>query len=210
MYLPGHFEESRTERLHALMRAYPFATVVTTGPEGPEANHLPLLLDSGPSHYGTLRGHVARANPVWKQLDEGARALVIFQGPQAYITPGWYRSKQETGKVVPTWNYAVVHARGTVRPVDDPVWLRRLVEQLTNRHESGRSTPWQVSDAPADYIEKMLKAIVGIEIQIDRLEGKWKLGQNRSAADQAGVAAGLEGERTDQASGMVDLMRESR
>ncbi|MCC5809217.1 MAG: FMN-binding negative transcriptional regulator [Ectothiorhodospiraceae bacterium] len=205
MYLPRHFEETRTAVLHEVIRTHPFATLVTLGADGLDANHLPLILDSEPAPLGTLRGHVARANPVWRQLQVDARALLIFQGPHAYISPSWYATKQETGKVVPTWNYAVVHAHGSARVVEDADWLRNQVEQLTNTHEGPRPEPWQVSDAPQDYIEKMLKAIVGIEVPVARLAGKWKLGQNRSEADREGVLEGLQREQTDQASGMLGL-----
>jgi transcriptional regulator len=191
MYNSAHFREERLPVLHELVRRAPFATLVTLGPEGLAADHLPMLLDAEASPLGTLRGHVARANPVWRVHAPAAGALAIFQGPSAYVTPAWYRTKQETGRVVPTWNYVVVHAHGPLRVVDDPAWLRGLVEELTARFEAGRAHPWQVSDAPEDYVQSMLRAIVGIEIPIARLEGKWKASQNRPAEDRAGVVAGL-------------------
>ncbi len=191
MYQPAAFREERTGVMHALIREYPLATLVTQAVGTLEANHLPLLIDAEPAPNGTLRGHVARANPLWRQLHEGNEALAVFQGPQAYVTPSWYPTKRETGKVVPTWNYAVVHARGSLVVHDDRAWLRDLVSRLTDQQEAPLARPWGIADAPADYIEQMLGAIVGIEIRITRLEGKWKISQNRGAADREGVAAGF-------------------
>lgn len=196
--------------MHALIRAHPFATLITCADAAPEANHLPLLIDPQPMPCGTLRGHVARANPLWRQRHEGREALVIFQGPQAYVTPSWYAAKRETGKVVPTWNYAVVHARGPLIIHDDPVWLRDLVSRLTAQQEAPLPQPWGIGDAPPDYIEQMLQAIVGIEIPIARLEGKWKVSQNRSAADRDGVAAGLQARGDAQSLDMAGLVAGER
>ncbi len=205
MYLPRQFEETRIDVLHRLIRAHPLGALVTTGANGLEANHVPFEIDPDPAPFGTLRAHVARANPVWR---EGAGdALVIFQGPERYVTPSWYRSKQEDGKVVPTWNYAVVHAHGVLRPVDDAAWLRAFVTRLTDRHEGRRAAPWKVTDAPADYVDKLLTAIVGIELPIARLAGKWKVSQNRPAADRAGVIAGLEADGDDAARAMAAAVR---
>ncbi|ODU97929.1 MAG: transcriptional regulator [Rubrivivax sp. SCN 70-15] len=190
MYLPAHFEQKDVQALHALMRAHPLATLVTTAADGPTADHLPLEYDAA---SGTLRGHVARANPLWRHAD-GQPVLAVFGGPQAYVSPGWYPSKAATHKVVPTWNYTVVHAHGRLRAVDDAPWLRALVGRLTDRFEAERAAPpepWSVADAPEDYIAQMLRAIVGIEIGVERLLGKWKVSQNRSEADRLGVAAGL-------------------
>jgi len=209
MYLPKHFEETRVEVLHGLVRAHPLGALVTLGADGLEANHIPFEIDSDPAPFGTLRGHVARANPVWRELSRGADALAIFQGAATYVSPSWYPTKQEGGKVVPTWNYAVVHAYGPLRAVDDPAWLRAFVERLTNRHESGRTAPWHVTDAPADYVDKMVTAIVGIELPVTRLLGKWKTSQNRPARDRAGVVAGLEQDGGDAASAMAALVRET-
>lgn len=192
MYQPSHFVESRSEVLHAFIAEHPFGTLVTMNRGGElQANALPFLIDAGPQAAGTLRGHVARANPLWHETRDEVEALVVFQGPQSYISPSWYPSKAATGKVVPTWNYMVVQARGRLRAIDDVQWLRRLVTRLTQRFESPRVVPWQVSDAPADYVETMLRAIVGIEITLTSLIGKYKLSQNRSAADVEGVVAGL-------------------
>jgi transcriptional regulator len=177
MYVPAHFREDRPEVLRAAMAEIAFATLVTAGLE---ANHLPMLLDG--AH---LRGHVARANPVWK-AGEGA-GLAIFLGPHAYVSPNWYPSKGETGRAVPTWNYITVHARGPIRWIDDAAWLKAHVTALSNRHEAGRPAPWAVADAPPDYIESMIRGIVGFELAIDTLEGKYKLSQNRDEADRAAV-----------------------
>lgn len=207
MYNPREFREERVETLHDLMRRHEFAVLVTTGPEGPAASHIPMLLDPAPAPLGTLRAHLARANPQWRELASGSAALAIFTGPHHYISPSWYPSKTEHGKVVPTWNYAVVHARGPLRVVEDRAWLRRHVEELVRREEARFAQPWNVSDAPAEYIEAMLSAIVGLELTIERLEGKWKLGQNRTETDRAGAIAGL---RALGATEMADLMERSR
>ena len=191
MYLPKHFEETRIETLRELIRAHPLGALVTLTPGGLDANHVPFELDPDPAPFGTLRGHVARANPVWREPSRDVEALVIFQGPGAYISPALYPTKAETGRVVPTWNYAVVHAHGPLRAVDDREWLRSFVTRLTDRHESTRSDPWQVTDAPAEYVDQMLGAIVGLEIPLTRLVGKWKMSQNRPPADRAGVVEGL-------------------
>ncbi len=196
--------------MHALILAYPLATLITCAEGVLEANHLPLLMDPQPSPHGTLRGHVARANPLWRQSHAEREALVVFQGPQTYVTPSWYATKRETGKVVPTWNYAVVHASGPLLIRDDPVWLRDLVSRLTAQQESPRPQPWQITDAPADYLEQMLSAIVGIEIPITRLVGKWKVSQNRSVADREGVIAGLRGRGDASALDMADLVAGQR
>ncbi|MEP7057311.1 MAG: FMN-binding negative transcriptional regulator [Caldimonas sp.] len=193
MYLPAHFEETRIDVLHDFVRRHPFGLLVTQGAAGIAANPLPFLLDpDGGAGFGTLRGHVARANPVWREAATDGQALVVFQGPQGYVSPSWYASKAEHGKVVPTWNYVMVQARGRLRAIDDPAWVLKLVTRLTERHESPRDAPWGVGDAPADYIESMLRAIVGIELELTALSGKWKVTQNRSAADRAGVVRGLE------------------
>lgn len=190
MYQVAAFREERVEVMHALIAAHPLAVLVSSAGGSLEANHIPLLIDPQLSPQGTLQGHVARANPLWKQRHD-AEVLVVFQGPQAYVTPSWYAEKRATGKVVPTWNYAVVHARGRLIIHDDRDWLRSLVSRLTDRQEAGRAQPWAVSDAPDDYIERMLGAIVGIEIPIRQLEGKWKFSQNKPEADRAGVIAAL-------------------
>jgi transcriptional regulator len=210
MYLPKHFEETRVETLHELIRAHPLGALVTLTAGGLDANHIPFEVDPDPAPFGTLRGHVARANPVWRELTPGVEALVLFQGPERYISPSWYPSKQETARVVPTWNYVVVHAHGPLRVIDDREWLRAFVTRLTNRHEGGRRDPWQVTDAPADFIDKQLGAIVGIEVPITRLAGKWKVSQNRPPQDQDGVVDGLSQQGHPAASAMAELVRRSR
>jgi transcriptional regulator len=210
MYLPGHFEESRVDVLHGLIHNHPLGALVTLTPGGLDANHIPFEVDPEPAPLGTLRGHVARANPAWREFSREVEALVIFQGPGTYISPAWYPTKQETGRVVPTWNYAVVHAHGPLRVIDDKAWLRDFVTKLTNRHEAERGgEPWHVTDAPADYIDTMLGAIIGLEIPLTRLVGKWKMSQNRPAQDRAGVIEGLSqaGDASDAA--VADLIRQS-
>jgi len=191
MYLPAHFEESRADVMHQLIRDHPLGTLVTCGADGLNANHVPFDIDPDPAPLGTLRAHVARANPMWKAFSREVEPLVIFQGAQSYITPSWYQTKKETGKVVPTFNYVVVHAYGSMRVIEDSAWLRKFVGGLTDRFESARAQPWAVTDAPEEFIAMQLRAIVGIEIQLTRLVGKWKTSQNRPAVDQAGVVAGL-------------------
>ena len=190
MYEVAAFRETSVEVMHALIRAHPLATLVTVSGGIAEANHLPLLIDPDAAPKGSLRGHVARANPLWRQPPEG-EVLTVFQGPQTYVTPSWYPSKREHGKVVPTWNYAVVHVRGPLLVHDDREWLRDLVSRLTDSQEAGQGRPWGVGDAPAEYIDRMLEAIVGIEIPVTSIEGKWKVSQNRVQADRDSVAAGL-------------------
>src|ERR1700761_2691744 len=191
MYTPKAFEVTDLPKLHAAMRASGLATLVTNGPSGLIATHLPLLLDETKGTYGTLRGHISRANVQWKEADPQAESLIMFLGVDTYVTPNWYPAKQETGRVVPTWNYAAIHAYGRVSFFEDAERLRSIVTELTNLHEAKFPKPWQVSDAPANYIDAQLKAIVGFEFPILRLEGKQKFNQNRSAEDRRGVIAGL-------------------
>lgn len=206
MYLPSHFQETRVDVMHDLMRAHPLATLVTFGGDGIIANHIPMVLHADASEHGVLRGHVARPNPFWKNLDPSVEALAVFQGPHHFITPTWYPSKQENGKVVPTWNYAVVHAHGPLIIIDDADWLLEQVNSLTSEHESARDRPWAVSDAPANYIEAMLKGIIGLELPINHLDGKWKVSQNRDRKDREGVAQGLKQEGTASSIQMAELI----
>ncbi len=191
MYLPSHFREDRIEVQHELIRSHPLGTLVTAGPDGLAANLLPFLVYPQEGELGTLRAHFARANPQGAQLAQVKDCLVVFNGPQGYITPSWYPGKQETGKVVPTWNFVTVHAWGAPRLIEDPVWLRRQLEDLTDAQEEGHTQPWKVSDAPQGYIDAQVRGIVGLEIPIRRIEGKWKLSQNRSPAERTGVIQGL-------------------
>jgi transcriptional regulator len=191
MYTPRAFALTDLHELQQQILGTRLAVLVTHGEHGLQASHLPLLLNTDEGPNGTLYGHFAKANPQWKALQDGAEALVIFAGADAYVSPGFYPSKAEDGKVVPTWNYVAVHAYGSAEMFTDADRLRSLVSALTDRHEAGRAQPWKVADAPADYIDGMLKAIVGFALPIQRLEGKRKLSQNRNAADIAGVRAGL-------------------
>jgi len=190
MYLPDHFDEADLARLHGLMREHPLGMLVTHAADGLDANHLPFELDATRGPHGTLLAHVARANPVWR-LPDGVPVMVVFRGPQAYVSPSWYPSKHEAHRQVPTWNYEVVHAHGTLRVVDDERFVRGLVARLTRHHEATEPTPWRMGDAPPEHIAGLLAMIVGIEVDITRLEGKRKLSQNKEARDRAGAAAAL-------------------
>ncbi|MGE0222796.1 MAG: FMN-binding negative transcriptional regulator [Acetobacteraceae bacterium] len=208
MYIPQQFREDRIDVLHDVIRRHPFATLVSQTPDGLIASHVPLLLDPHPAPHGTLIGHLARANPHARQADPGVRTLAIFQAGDGYISPSWYATKREDGKVVPTWNYVAVHAYGTLEYFSDPDRLLDLVTRLTNRHEAPRAEPWAVSDAPDDFVQMMLKGITGIALPIARLEGKVKLSQNRPDADRAGVVAGLRAEgRSDLAEKVENASR---
>jgi transcriptional regulator len=191
MYVPAHFLEERLPVLHQAMREVRLPTLVTMGGEGLEASHLPLWLEAEEGGNGALYGHLAKANGQWKRVTEETPALAIFLGPEAYVTPSYYPSKQEHGKAVPTWNYLAVHAYGRLEFFEDAERLTWLLGKLTERHEAGRADPWAMADAPADYLASMLKAIVGFRLPIERLEGKWKLSQNRTPEDRAGVVKGL-------------------
>lgn len=206
MYLPVHFRENDPARLHALIRARPLGMLVTQGPGGLIANPIPFLLDAGRGEHGTLVAHMARANPQWREADGFREALVVFQDVDSYITPAWYATKRETGKVVPTWNYATVHAWRPMRAIEDPAWLRDQVGRLTEGHEASREKPWAVSDAPDDFVRAQLRAIVGIEIPIARIEGKWKVSQNRPENDRAGVTEGLRGQGDEASRRMADMV----
>jgi transcriptional regulator len=216
MYMPAHFEENRPEVLHRLIAEQPFGALITNGPNGLDANHLPFEFDAqlapgggdakltstgsdtAAETHGILRAHVARANPVWQEVAANPEALVIFQGPAAYISPTWYPSKHETHRQVPTYNYMVVHAHGRIVVRDDEAFVRGLVSRLTRKMEAGEAVPWKLGDAPADYIAQMLGAIVGLEIEVTRLVGKWKLGQNKEAADRRGAADTLLARTSDE------------
>jgi len=191
MYIPNHFDEPSFDVMQTLIRDYPLATLVTLSADGLTANHIPLQWVDNGSDYGCLRGHVARANPMWRDTDPGSEVLAIFQAENAYISPSWYATKQQTGKVVPTWNYAAVHVYGSLRVIDDAAWIRNQLEQLTMQHEATFPEPWAVSDAPHDFTDKLIEQIVGIEIGVTRLLGKWKVSQNQPAENQDSVIQGL-------------------
>ena len=203
MYIPPLFKEDRIDVLHDAIRRTGLATLVTLAADGLIASHVPLLLDADPAPYGTLIGHLARPNPQARGAIPGVQALAIFQGPDAYITPSWYATKRENGKVVPTWNYVAIHAHGPIEFFDDTERLRDVVTRLTEREEQARADPWAVSDAPAAFIDGMLKGIVGFALPIARLEGKWKMSQNRPAEDRAGVVAGLERQGREDVAALV-------
>lgn len=192
MYLPAHFAEPRVDELHRLIQAHPLGTLVSHGADGLDANHLPFLLDAQAGEAGTLLAHVARANPLWQTLADGAPVLTIFHGPQGYISPSWYPGKQDTHRRVPTWNYEVVHAHGTLHVHEDEKFLRRVLALLTRTHEAAEPQPWKMGDAPADYLAEQLQRIVGIELRITRLVGKRKLNQHHELRDREGAIQALE------------------
>ena len=208
MYVPPHFVEDDKAALHRAIRETRLVTLVTLGSEGMEASHVPILLDEEEGPFGVIRGHLARANPQWRRASAETPALVRFLGPDAYVSPNWYATKRETGKVVPTWNYLAIHAYGRVEFFEDAERLRAIVTSLTQRHEGRREKPWAVSDAPEDYIQAQLRGIIGFRLPIDRLEGKWKLSQNRPEADRRGVIEGLEGEGGALESAIAQRMKD--
>lgn len=206
MYLPPAFREDRLDVQQGLIRNHPLGLLVTVGDDGPIASPLPFVLDENAGRLGTLRGHLARGNTQWKDSNLNIAALVIFQGPDVYVTPSWYETKRETGKVVPTWNYATVQVRGKLRVTEDADWLAKQIAALTKQMEGKRAKPWAVTDAPPDYIQSQIKGIVGLEIEIAALEGKWKVSQNRPLPDRLGVVQGLSEGDQDHAS-MIDLVK---
>ncbi|MEO6805078.1 MAG: FMN-binding negative transcriptional regulator [Edaphobacter sp.] len=205
MYIPAANQEDRLPVLHKLMKDQPFASLITMGTAGLFASHIPMVLEQNGA-MGRLKGHISRANTQWRDYTPSVQALAIFSGPQHYITPSWYPEKQETGKVVPTWNYVVVHAYGHLKVIEDGEWLMAHLEKLTNTHEAGFPVPWKVGDAPADYVAALRKGIVGLEMDIARVEGKWKVSQNRSEEDRIGVAEGLGDLNTTESLAMKALV----
>jgi transcriptional regulator len=197
MYQPPHFREERIEVQHTLIRSHPLGLLITSGPGGLQANFIPFVIYSDASTRGTLRCHLARANLQWRELQAVEECLIVFQGPQEYVTPSWYSTKRETGKVVPTWNYVTVHAWGRPQIIEDIAWLRPQLDDLTLLKEGTRPAPWKVDDAPPEFVASQIKGIVGVEIPIGRIEGKWKVSQNRSEADRLGVVAGLRASGAD-------------
>lgn len=207
MYIPTAFEETRIDVMHDLVRKYPLATLIIHTDSGLEANHIPLFLARGLDSSNRLRGHVARANPLASSIHEGINTLVIFQGPHAYISPSWYQTKQDSGRGVPTWNYAVVHATGTLRLVEDAAWIRAQIDDLTRQQEASFTKPWQVSEAPSQYLDTMMSAIMGIEIEVAAWRGKWKVSQNQPAINQKSVIDSLRAEGCDHAESMAELIQ---
>jgi transcriptional regulator len=210
MYIPRANQEDRTPVIHKLMEEQPFASLITMGTSGLFATHIPMVLEQNGTPLGRLRGHISRANQQWHEFTPSIEALAIFSGPQHYITPSWYPEKQKTAKAVPTWNYVVVHAYGHLRVIEDSQWLMAHLESLVTIHEAGSPAPWKIGDAPADYIASQIKGIVGLEMVITRLEGKWKVSQNRSEQDRVGVAEGLAELNTEESLAMKALVEKRR
>lgn len=209
MYIPAHFADADTASLHQLIAAHPFGVLVSHSAKGLDANHLPCHLDCAQGELGTLHLHVARANPLWRELQDGDAVLVVFSAGNAYVSPSWYPSKHETHRQVPTWNYMVAHAHGRVTIRDDERYLRGVVARLTRTHEAGEARPWKMADAPAAFTDTLLQAIVGIEITITRLEGKRKLSQNKDVRDIEGAGQTLR-ERGHEAIGAAMLEAAAR
>jgi transcriptional regulator len=209
MYEPPLHRQDDLAAQHALIRRHPLGLLVSHGPQGLVANAIPFLIDAGASKFGTLSAHMARANGQWRDLTGAGEALAVFQGPDHYVSPSWYATKREAGKVVPTWNYVMVQARGVARAIEDEAWLRRQITALTQSQESSRPAPWAATDAPEDFVAAMVKQIVGVEIEIADIRGKWKASQNRSPADRAGVIEGLTADGDAQALAMAAIVREA-
>jgi transcriptional regulator len=210
MYIPRHNEEKRIPVMQALMFSHPLATLVTLGAAGLFASHVPMVLEEDGSEFGLLKCHISRANTQWRDFVPTVDALAIFAGHQHYITPNWYPGTKTHGKEVPTWNYVVVHAYGPLRVIEDADWLLKNVEKLTDIHEAGSPVPWKVSDAPADFIKTQLRGIVGLELTIKRLEGKWKVSQNRNAEERKGVIEGLTRLNTPESVAMKNLVEDAK
>ncbi|MFL6335730.1 MAG: FMN-binding negative transcriptional regulator [Pyrinomonadaceae bacterium] len=208
MYIPEHFEQPDPQVVRQLIAERPLGALVTMTSRGLDANHIPFIFHEKLGSPGLLHGHIARVNPLLTQVSRDVNAMVIFRGPDKFISPSWYPTKWETGKVVPTWNFAVVHMHGPLRFIDDTRWIRSHVEEMTNLHEASRPAPWKVTDAPADYIDQLLSALVGLELTVERVDAKWKASQNRSAEDRHGVVRGLMHEGTPAAVEMADLVRQ--
>lgn len=206
MYIPRHNEEKRVSVMHSLIVSRPLGTLVTLGASGLFASHIPMILEDDGSQFGVLKGHISRANTQWRDFVPTVEALAIFAGHQHYISPNWYPGTKEHGREVPTWNYVVVHAYGPLTVIQDHDWLLTNVEKLTNNHEAASPTPWKVSDAPEDFIKSQLNGIVGLELPIRRLEGKWKVSQNRSERERNGVVDGLSRLNTPESLAMKALV----
>ena len=209
MYIPKANEETRLPVLHDFLRAHPFATLVTMGNAGMIATHLPLVLEDDGSEFGLLKGHISRANTQWKDINTSIDALAIFAGDHHYITPNWYPSKHQDGKQVPTWNYVVTHCYGPLKFIEDPQWLLAHLETLTTIHEASSPIPWKIADAPPEFIKALLNGIIGLELPVRKIEGKWKLSQNRSQQDRQGVVEGLTQLDTPESLAMSDLVKQA-
>ncbi len=206
MYEPSHFKVEDREALFGVMRDHPLATLITAGEGGLVANPVPFVLHADEGEQGVLRAHLARPNPQWQAIAAGAQTLVVFTGVERYVTPAWYASKREHGKVVPTWNYVTVQVRGPARAIEDAAWLRTQLESLTRQQEAPRAEPWSVSDAPEPFVAAQMRGIVGIEIEIASLVGKFKLSQNRQEADKRGVFNGLSADPESESQAMAQLV----
>jgi transcriptional regulator len=209
MYIPRANEEKRISVMRGLIASQPLGTLVTLGASGLFASHIPMILEDDGSEFGVLKGHIARANAQWRDLVPAVDALAIFAGHQHYISPNWYPGKKEHGKEVPTWNYAVVHAYGPLKVMDDEQWLMTFLNRLTDIHEAGSPVPWKVSDAPEHFIRSLLRAIIGLELPVQRLEGKWKVSQNRTEAERQGVMDGLAQLETPESLAMKALVEDA-
>ncbi|MFT5136154.1 MAG: transcriptional regulator [Candidatus Azotimanducaceae bacterium] len=207
MYNLSPFKQEEDQQLKSFIAQYPLATLVSINSSGLEANHIPLYFVEDEDAKPLLKGHIAKANPLWKEVADKSRVLMIFQGPQSYISPNWYPSKKEHGKVVPTWNYAVVHLRGEISFISDNAWKLDMLNTLTNKSERHQTAPWKVADAPEGYIERQVAGIVGIEISLSSMQGKWKMSQNKSASDHQGVVDGLSNSDSPGAGETADLMK---
>ncbi|MGI4939825.1 MAG: FMN-binding negative transcriptional regulator, partial [Janthinobacterium lividum] len=205
MYVPRQFREERPDVLAHAMRGIQFAVLVTPGPEGLQVSHVPMVLKEAGDGSWTLETHVARPNPHWTLAAAGAASVAVFQGPQAYVSPSWYATKREHGKVVPTWNYIAVHAHGQLEAVEDPAWLLAHLDELTRANEAGREHPWEVSDAPADFVQGLTRAIIGLRLPVARVEGAWKMIQHRAEGDRLGTIGGLEADPHGRA--VAEVMR---
>ncbi len=210
MHVPNKFKETNVDVLHDLVQSHPLGAWIVSKDDELEVNHLPFALDKTQGEFGVLKGHVSIANPVWKSLPTTKESIVVFQGAEAYITPSWYPSKQEHGKAVPTWNYVVVHAHGQPKAITDKDWLLEHLNTLTDQQESDQAKPWKVADAPASFTEKVLNAIVGIEIPISALNGAWKTSQNKTPADKAGVIDGLRSDEKTHSAEMASYVSQHR
>ena len=209
MHIPKFFEQDNIEELEKMMLAYPFATLVNQSKNGLRADHIPLYLQKMPNNKRILKGHIGKGNPLWKEVTENSESLAIFHGPDNYISPNYYPSKQVDGKVVPTWNYVAVHLKGNISFVHDKEWKLDMLNVLTNQHEENQSQPWSVSDAPSEFTAKMLGGIVGIELDVKSIQGQWKVSQNKQEKDSQGIIGGLSEIGAKEMSKLVEKYKKS-